>query len=211
MGSAPDCFMKLWRLALVVVALMSFVEGWAQSSHYYASLNRPSKRMEMGISVGASYMGLAADDVELQPKLGVRGALMMSLCWYEQFALQMELGYLYNKIEAQRGKSAYDVKSNIMEIPIMFSYRGLYPLRFNVGPTLSLAGTGRYSTGAEKVEFGRLRSTLGYTAGVGVNISDSVVVDARFTGNFKRSQNYFEGAEFGSSSYWIGLNVGYIF
>ena len=84
-------------------------------------------------------------------------------------------------------------------------------MRFNVGPVLSLAGTGRYSTGQERVEFGRLRSTLGYTAGVGVNISDSVVLDARFTGNFARTENYFEGAEFRSSAYWVGLNLGYMF
>ena len=154
---------------------------------------------------------MSAEGVALQPKLGLRGALMMSLCWYDAIALQMELGYVYNKIEAKSDKVAYDVKSNVMEIPVMFSYRGLWPMRFNVGPVLSLAGTGRYSTGQERVEFGRLRSTLGYTAGVGVNISDSVVLDARFTGNFARTENYFEGAEFRSSAYWVGLNLGYMF
>ena len=153
----------------------------------------------------------SADGVELQPKLGMRGALTMSLCWYDALALQMELAYVYNKIEGKMGKSAYDVKSNVMEIPIMFSYRGLWPMRFNAGPVLSLAGTGRYSTGREKLEFGNLRTTVGYTAGVGVNISDSVVLDARFTGNFGRTDNYFEGVEFGSSSYWVGLNIGYMF
>lgn len=165
----------------------------------------------MGVSVGAAYMGMSAEDVELQPKLGMRGALTMSLCWYDALALQMELAYLHNKIEGKLGKSEYDIKSNVMEIPIMFSYRALWPVRFNVGPVLSLAGTGRYSTGKEKLEFGRLRSTVGYTAGVGVNLSDSVVLDARFTGNFARTDNYFEGVEFRSSSYWVGLNIGYMF
>ena len=135
----------------------------------------------------------------------------MSLCWYEQLALQMELGYVYNKIEAKNDRVECDVKSNIMEIPVMFSYRGLWPMRFNVGPVLSLAGTGRYGMGQERVEFGRLRSTVGYTAGVGVNISDSVVIDARFTSNFARPTNYFEGAEFRSSAYWLSLNLGYLF
>ncbi len=203
--------MKLWRIGLVVVALMSLMDGWAQSFNHFEAMERPNKRMEMGISVGVTYMGMSAAGVELQPKLGMRGALMMSLCWYEQVALQIELAYLYNKIEAKSPKSTFDVKSNVMEIPLMFSYRGVWPLRFNVGPVLSLAGTGRYSTGQEKVEFGRLRTTVGYTAGIGVNLSDSVVVDARFTGNFGRTDNYFEGAEFPSSSYWVGLNIGYVF
>lgn len=204
-------YMKLWRMVLMCVAVMGCVEGWTQSFNYINAVERANKRMEMGISVGAAYMGMSAEGVELQPKLGVRGALTMSLCWYEQLALQMEIGYIFNKIEAQAVKTTYDVKSNIMEIPIMFSYRGLWPMRFNVGPVLSLAGTGRYSTEREKIEFGRLRSTLGYTVGVGVNISDSVVLDARFTGNFGRSDNYFEGVEFNSSSYWVGLNIGYLF
>ena len=204
--------MKLWHtIVFAIVALLSYADGWAQSSYYFAAADRPSKRMEMGVSVGAAYMCMSAEGVELQPKLGMRGALTMSLCWYDAFALQMELAYVYNKIEGKMGKSAYDVKSNIMEIPIMFSYRGLWPVRFNAGPVLSLAGTGRYSTGSEKLEFGRLRSTVGYTAGVGVNISDSVVLDARFTGNFARTDNYFEDVEFGSSSYWVGLNIGYMF
>ena len=203
--------MKLWRtIVFAIVALLSYADGWAQSFYYFAA-DSPSKRMEMGVSVGAAYMGMSAEGVDLQPKLGMRGALTMSLCWYDALALQMELAYVYNKIEGKMGKSAYDVKSNVMEIPIMFSYRGLWPVRFNAGPVLSLAGTGRYSTGSEKLEFGRLRSTVGYTAGVGVNISDSVVLDARFTGNFARTDNYFEGVEFGSSSYWVGLNIGYMF
>ena len=204
--------MKLWcSIVFTIVALLGYVDGWAQSSYYFASADSPSKRVEMGVSVGAAYMGMSADGVELQPKLGMRGALTMSLCWYDAFALQMELAYVHNKIEGKLGKSEYDIKSNVMEIPIMFSYRALWPVRFNVGPVLSLAGTGRYSTGSEKLEFGRLRSTVGYTAGVGVNLSDSLVLDARFTGNFARTDNYFEGVEFRSSSYWVGLNIGYMF
>lgn len=204
-------FMKLLRTLFSIVAVLALADGWAQSYYGFDALDRPSKRMEMGVSAGATYMAMSAEGVALQPKLGLRGALMMSLCWYDAIALQMELGYVYNKIEAKSDKVAYDVKSNVMEIPVMFSYRGLWPMRFNVGPVLSLAGTGRYSTGQERVEFGRLRSTLGYTAGVGVNISDSVVLDARFTGNFARTENYFEGAEFRSSAYWVGLNLGYMF
>ena len=74
--------MKLWRsIVFTIVALLGYVDGWAQSSYYFASADSPSKRVEMGVSVGATYMGMSAEGVELQPKLGMRGALMMSLCW----------------------------------------------------------------------------------------------------------------------------------
>jgi hypothetical protein len=123
----------------------------------------------------------------------------------------MELAYLYNNIVASRQGVEYDVKANIMEIPIMFSYRGLGAMRFNVGPVLSLAASGKYSNGFERIEFGRVRPTLGYTAGVGVAITQRLIVDARFTGGLRRTDNYFEGAEFRSSAYWATLNVGYLF
>ena len=204
--------MKLWRsIVFTIVALLSYADGWAQSSYYFASADSPSKRVEMGVSVGATYMGMSAEGVELQPKLGMRGARTMSLCWYDAVALQMELAYLHNKIEGKLGKSGYDIKSNVMEIPIMFSYRGWGPMRFNVGPVLSLAASGRYSNGVERIEFGGVRPTLGYTAGVGVELTRHIVLDARFTGGLARTDNYFEGAEFRSSAYWATLGVSYLF
>lgn len=204
--------MKMWRiLLLVLVALMCGRES-CRAQYYDEIIGRSSKRMEMGLSVGASYMNLSSvGAVDADPRLGIRAALSMALCWYDQFALQMELAYLYNKIEATRGAAAYDVDSGVMELPILFSYRGLGPLRLNVGPVLSLAGTGRYSNGRERIEFGRLRSTLGWMAGIGVELTQHLVVDARFTANFARQDNYFEGEEFRTSSSWVGLNVAYMF
>lgn len=135
----------------------------------------------------------------------------MSLEWQESYALQLELGYAHNKVEAERGATLYDVKANVMEIPILFSYRGLGIVRFNVGPVLSLSSAGRYSNGRERVEFGNVRSTLGYAAGVGVELTTKLLVDARLTGNFGRTDNYFEGLEFRSSAMWLTLGIGYMF
>ena len=203
---------------VVVLALLPVVARSQEYDTYYMSDygRRPSARMEMGISLAASYMGVAAGDVpSLSPRLGVRGALVMSLCWSERYAIQMELAYLFNKIRAEDvaagAESGHDVRSNVMEIPLLFSLRGLGPLRVNVGPVLSLAGTARYDTGAERVEFGRMRTTVGYAAGLGVKLSPNVVVDARFTGNMGRTLNYYEGYEFRSLSYWVTLGLGYMF
>ena len=93
----------------------------------------------------------------------------------------------------------------------MFSYRGLGPMRFNLGPVLSLASAGRYTNGVERIEFGRMRPTLGYTAGIGVELTQHLAVDARFTGGLARTDNYFEGVEFRSSACWATLGVTYLF
>lgn len=209
----------LTAIQFVVFLLMVPCEARSQEyDAYYMSDygRRPSARMEMGISLAATYMGVAADEApSLSPRLGVRGALVMSLCWAERYAIQLELAYLFNKIRtedvAAGTDSGHDVRSNVMEIPLLFSLRGLGPLRVNAGPVLSLAGTARYDTEAERVEFGRMRTTVGYAAGLGVKLTKNVVIDARFTGNLGRTLNYYEGHEFHSRSYWVTLGLGYMF
>ena len=138
----------------------------------------------------------------------------MSLCWSEDFALQMELGYIYNKIDANLpglSQSEQAVKNGVFELPILFSYRGLGPIRLNVGPVLSLAGTARYDLPDERIEFGRMRPTLAMAAGVGVELSQHVVLEARYTSSFTSTDNYFEGVEFSTRSHWLGFNLGYVF
>lgn len=135
----------------------------------------------------------------------------MSICWDDMFAFQMELAYVYNEMEASLGQFSADVKSNIMEIPLLFSYRGLGPVRLNCGPVLSIGGTARYDVGVEKVEFGRMRSTVGYVVGAGVSLTPHLLLDARFVGNFAKPSNYFEGVEFSTPNYWGVLSLGYMF
>ena len=204
--------MRSWcKIAILFLAALCLTQASVAQSRY-TLMQRQSKRMEMGLSVGASFMDVSATEgVVLSPKVGVRGALSMSLEWQESYALQLELGYAHNKVEAERGATLYDVKANVMEIPILFSYRGLGIVRFNVGPVLSLSSAGRYSNGRERVEFGNVRSTLGYAAGVGVELTPKLLVDARLTGNFGRTDNYFEGMEFRSSAMWLTLGIGYMF
>ena len=204
--------MRSWcKIAILFLAALCLTQASVAQSRY-TLMQRQSKRMEMGLSVGTSFMDVSATEgVVLSPKVGVRGALSMSLEWQESYALQLELGYAHNKVEAERGASLYDVKANVMEIPILFSYRGLGIVRFNVGPVLSLSSAGRYSNGRERVEFGNVRSTLGYAAGVGVELTPKLLVDARLTGNFGRTDNYFEGLEFRSSAMWLTLGIGYMF
>lgn len=204
--------MRSWcKIAILFLAALCLTQASVAQSRY-TLMQRQSKRMEMGLSVGTSFMDVSATEgVVLSPKVGVRGALSMSLEWQESYALQLELGYAHNKVEAERGATLYDVKANVMEIPILFSYRGLGIVRFNVGPVLSLSSAGRYSNGRERVEFGNVRSTLGYAAGVGVELTPKLLVDARLTGNFGRTDNYFEGLEFRSSAMWLTLGIGYMF
>ena len=202
-------------ILLTIIVLGAFQRCFAQED-YSSYLNQRAVKqsrssVEMGIMAGASYLHTSASAVDLSPKLGLRGALSMSLIWADYYALQMELAYLYNEIDASAGGFSANVESNVFEIPVLFSYRGLGPVRLNVGPVLSLAGTARYDSGAERIEFGRMRSTIGYAVGAGVNLTRHLLLDARFTGNFSKPINYFEGHEFSTPNYWAVLSLGYMF
>lgn len=208
-------------MALLLAALCAANSVSAQSqfsayghADYNGRIGRLRSSVEMGVHLGASYMLSSADAVELNPQLGIRGALSMSLCWNEYVAVQMELAYIHNKIDAalpNASQSEQSVKNGVFEIPLLFSFRGLGPLRFNLGPVLSLAGTARYDLPEERIEFGRLRPTLALAAGVGVELSRHIVLEARYTSSFTSTENYFEGVMFSTTSHWLGFNLGYVF
>lgn len=205
--------MNIWhKIILLTIMLCGSCAAMAQSL-YMLDNRTPSRKMEMGVTIGAAYLNTTSNEhsVNLEGKVGLRAAMMMAFCWQEAYALQMEIGYVHNKIDGRRGEVARQVRSNIVEVPIMFSYRGLGPMRFNVGPVLSLASSGRYDTEEERIEFGRLRPTLGLTAGVGVEVSRHLLIEARFTANLNDTQHYFEGVEFAARSWWAALNIGYRF
>lgn len=213
--------MALWRNIILSLVATICVVGWgrAQQSDYarYANfLNEQDKLnrcMEMGVSVGASFLNTtpSVDVVSLSPKVGVRAALEMSLVWEKKYALQMEVGYQSNKADVELGARKLKLRSNIVEVPLIFSYRGLRPVRLGVGVVLSPIASGRYDAEAERLEFGQLRQTVGYVADVGVRLTQHLLLDARFVGGFGEVANYFEGAEFTSRSWSIGISVGYMF
>ena len=200
---------------LAVVACCFCWRGYAQENYYrylsQSSYHKSRTTVEMGVVAGVAYLMSQSEAIDLSPRLGVRGALSMSLVWDADYALQMELAYLHNKIESSVGSASFEVKSGVMEIPLLFSYRGLGPVRLNAGPVLSLAGTARYDMGTERIEFGRMRSTVGYAAGVGVELTKHLLIDARYTANFAKPINYFEGREFSTTNYWVVLSLGYMF
>ena len=205
--------MKLRSVILMFVAVVcGILECQAQRFEEYLYSSQKYRRMEMGLTVGGVYLFTSMpEEIDASAKLGLRAALQMSYIWQESYALQMEIGYLYNKIEAGVESNRLDVKSNVLEIPVLFSYRGLGRMRLNLGPQFSLGGTARYQLPSEKIEFGRLRSTVGYVVGLGVDISDHLLLEARYTGSFAHSLNYFEGREFESRSKWVTLSIGYMF
>lgn len=212
--------MALWRkiLSLLVITLGVVAEVCAQNDYarYARYLNEQdsyNRRGEMGLMLGASYMGLtpSTDVVSLSPKVGVRAALEYSMVWDDDYALQLEVAYISNKADVALAGRELELRSNVVEVPILFSYRGLQSMRIGAGVVLSPMASGRYDTEFERIEFGQLRQMVGYVMDVGVNLTSHLMVDARFTGSFGGVNNHFEGVEFKTQSWWLSVGIGYMF
>ena len=211
--------MALWRriILLLVVACGAARVGCAQGYVPYRNLKPAddaiNRSVEMGVVLGANYLGIepSADVLTLSPKAGFRGGLQMSLVWEQKYALQMEVAYAFNKVDSSLGERKAELRSNIVEVPVMFSYRGLNPVRIGAGVVFAPVASGRYDVAAERVEFGQLRQMVGWVADVGVKLTSHLLLDARFVGCFGGVDNYFEGLEFRSRSWQASFSLGYMF
>lgn len=207
--------MSIRRIIFALLALVAFLpSAEAQLKEYdklYFGLDRPRKRVEMGVLGSASMLFQSAEGVDISAKMGFRVGVVMAFCWDEQFAVQGEIGYLHHKSDVKTAAATYSLSSNVCEVPLLFSYRGIPHLRLNVGPVINLASSAHYESGGERIEAGSLRSTVGYAAGVAVEITRHLIIDARYTGNFRQSFNYAGGKEFNMRSHWATLTLGYVF
>jgi hypothetical protein len=135
----------------------------------------------------------------------------------------MEVAYAFNKIDATMHGSTVEVRSNVVEVPILFSYRGLNPLRVGAGIVLAPMASGRYEVGYERLEFGQVRPMVGWIANVGVKITRRLLLDARFVGGFGHTNNALsvtpltdenfkeKATEFTSKGWQATFSLGYMF
>lgn len=153
----------------------------------------------------------ALDAISISPKIGVRAALEYSMVWADDYALQLEVAYISNKADIALAGRELELRSNVVEVPVLFSYRGLQPVRIGAGVVLSPMASGRYESEFERLEFGQLRQMVGYVVDAGVSLTPHLMLDARFTGSFGKMDNYFEGVEFTTRSWWLSVGIGYMF
>ncbi|MBO7331643.1 MAG: outer membrane beta-barrel protein, partial [Alistipes sp.] len=145
--------MSFWRkiLLLLVITLAVVAEVCAQSDYaryarYLSEQDSYQRRGEMGLTLGASFMGVepAVDVISINPKIGVRAAVEYSMVWADDYALQLEVAYISNKADVAMAGKELELRSNVVEVPVLFSYRGLQPVRIGAGVVLSPMASGRY-------------------------------------------------------------------
>ncbi|MFI3259606.1 MAG: outer membrane beta-barrel protein [Rikenellaceae bacterium] len=147
----------------------------------------------MGFAVGLKY-GVDLGGLEIVPEV-----------WY-----QHDRTSIYNKDKGYFG----DLYSNSIEVPILFSMELFKNFSVNVGPSFSLMSNSKIeSDDIDDVDFGRVKSTVGYLFGFSYTFFEHYIVDLRYTGRFVSSDvEWFKGDESYDYRYYsFGVNIGYRF
>lgn len=177
-----------------------------------------SMTSEWGLTAGVRYnwrtMFTGQRQLSLTPAVSYNIGVQAGLCFGE-VAVQPELNYGYTAAKArigEKGGRTVSVKAHDLEIPLLVSLRVLPVVRFNAGPVFNVLSTASYSGGEDgNAMFGALSPTFGYAAGVSAVPTGKLLIDIRFTGYFQRTLNQFEGYDFKTMPYSVGLKIGYLF
>ena len=175
----------------------------------------PKVSTEFGLSAGGLYSfmevlpvnnsvltqkvtGIFGD--KLSGNLGAVGALQIRLNIGKSFGIQPEILFSHStlKISGAEYKNKIKVKSNILQMPLLFSFR-VAMFRFNFGPVFSLLDNPTYQlvdtsdNSIKTMPLGKLCPTITYTAGIGIKLRQRTLIDIRWAGQFKdiKSHNEF--------------------
>lgn len=177
----------------------------------------PKVRIEWGLQAGAGYWAYSGEHTgSLKGRMGWQAGISMAAVW-GKWALQPEIRYVRHRVEMTLPGDAapsLDIKSGSIEVPVLFSFRVLKPLRLYAGPVLTVLDHCTYKDpGGLSLDVGHLRPTLGYAAGVSVVAAGRLAIDLRYTGGFSSVRGVFwdGGPEVKLRGHSVQIGIGYMF
>lgn len=181
-----------------------------------ASAQRPRVRVEWGAVGGINIPDFSTnmDRTEVKNKLGWQAGIVTAVN-FGAFAIEPQILYVRQGLRIRpEGEGEINLKSNSIDVPVLVSLRLLKPLRFYVGPVFTVMNDCKQKSGGDLLDFGRVRPTMSYTAGVGVVLLRHMLIDLRYNGQFrgKREVVLPDGRQLDKlRSYNIALSFGYLF
>ena len=190
-----------------------------------APRTEPLVRTELGLGVGARYPWMelvkpAEMSAMLNARMGFGAALQFRISIGKFFGIQPEVVYTYSVIKLE--DTAYNlsakIKSSLVQMPVLISLRAAM-FRFNFGPVFTLMDSPYYMLSDEKVLVGRLYPTVTYAAGVSVKFAKSMMLDVRYSGQFRdiKETNAYtykldaDAIPFKTRNSSVQLRFGYVF
>ena len=154
---------------------------------------------EFGLGVGARYnlqfdvMPLSADfSPTIKMPVSYGAALQFRLNIGRSFGIQPEISYARStvKIEDKAHNVTTKAKSNIVQIPLLLSFR-IAMFRLNFGPVFTLMDEATYQlpkaedNSIQQMHLGRLYPSVTYAAGISVKFAKIMMLDLRYADQFR--------------------------
>ena len=181
-----------------------------------ASAQKPRVRVEWGAIGGINIVDFSTKDnqAEIKNKLGWQAGIFTAVN-FGVFALEPQILYVRQGLRIRpEGEKEINLKSNSIDVPITFSLRLLKPFRIFAGPVFTVMNDCKQKSGGDLLNFGRVRPTISFTAGVGVVVTQHLLLDVRYNGQFKGKEDVVlpQGTQLDKlRSHNFAFSVGYLF
>ena len=201
--------MKIYRVIILMAMTL-----WALSAQ---AQHKSKLETEWGVQTGVGFWNYNVNGEKVDGRLGWQVGGSFALNW-GAVALQPEIHFVHHSVPLAPSpidpKDDLLLKSNPIEIPILFSLRVLKPFRIYAGPMITAFNNCKYEgvDDDHDIDFDRVRSTINYTAGVGVTLGGHFLIDARYNGTFHRQRLVGPmGNELRAQGHAVWVSFGYIF
>ncbi len=123
--------------------------------------------------------------------------------WYSSFDMDFNMD----------GSAGAQMKNISLDMPILVGIKVGRPVKLRFGPTLSLMCNNDITfDNGEALEYGRIKSSVGYVVGASYKVFRSLFIDFRYTGHFTATNNEWEdGSSHSVMMYTLDLTAGFKF
>lgn len=206
-------------LLLLALALSGAARGQSRGYSDYDRSGRGGpalKGVEWGVTAGLNFPHFSTSTAGfgVDNRLGWQAGLQIGLK-FRYFAVGPEVLFVRQSIKlrhAERG--TLKIKSNSIDVPLVFSLRVLPMLRINAGPVFAVMNDCKYTSGHDAMFFGRMRPTVSYMLGLGLKLGAHTLIDFRYNGHFDSKRCVYpseDPLELNLRSYSLALSAGFVF
>lgn len=173
-------------------------------------------RIEWGVMGGINVPDYTSnmDATDVKNKLGWQAGIFTAVK-LGAFAVEPQILYVRQglRIRPEGGKEI-NLKSNSIDVPVLLSLRLLHPVRIYAGPVFTVMNNCKRKSGKDLLDFSRVRPTMSYTVGAGVQLLGHLLIDLRYNGQFRAKHEVVlpDGRKLDKlRSYNLALSFGYLF
>lgn len=173
-------------------------------------------RIEWGVIGGINVPDYTSnmDATDVKNKLGWQAGIFTAVK-LGAFAVEPQILYVRQglRIRPEGGKEI-NLKSNSIDVPVLLSLRLLHPVRIYAGPVFTVMNNCKRKSGKDLLDFSRVRPTMSYTVGAGVQLLGHLLIDLRYNGQFRAKHEVVlpDGRKLDKlRSYNLALSFGYLF